>query len=293
MRNSLLALGLIFSAQIQAATLDSGLISENAGFYLHANIEEMQLAPAGQHIYEWLEDEVLEELRDDTGIDVSDVLTGISVFGPSVSERYHSDEAVFILHGEFSPSDQAQIIEALEQHVDITTSSQSGQTVYHLIKASRGHDMYLSFGPNQQTIITKDEAQLERFLDGQQKQLPDTRNKILILQAESPLVQGGLNTQIQNNTPWDSSILRNVEQVAVVISDDAGQLRLQANLLAAKPEMAMALQNLVQGLIALSALNEDEPEIAELLSQAHIEAEGNRVVLEITVDPETLMDFVD
>jgi len=285
MRNSLLALGLIFSAQIQAATLDSGLISENAGFYLHANIEEMQLAPAGQHIYEWLEDEVLEELRDDTGIDVSDVLTGISVFGPSVSERYHSDEAVFILHGEFSPSDQAQIIEALEQHVDITTTT--------LFRSSRGHDMYLSFGPNQQTIITKDEAQLERFLDGQQKQLPDTRNKILILQAESPLVQGGLNTQIQNNTPWDSSILRNVEQVAVVISDDAGQLRLQANLLAAKPEMAMALQNLVQGLIALSALNEDEPEIAELLSQAHIEAEGNRVVLEITVDPETLMDFVD
>ena len=50
-------------------------------WYFHADFEEMRSSEAGRHLYGWLQDEVLHEIREDVGMDLdkeADTITAYS-----------------------------------------------------------------------------------------------------------------------------------------------------------------------------------------------------------------------
>ena len=56
---------------------------------------------------------------------------------------------------------------------------------------------------------------------------------------------------------WESNIVRNTEQAALLMADESGQLAIEAQLVSTDPKMAEAIGGIVNGLIALQAFNSE------------------------------------
>jgi hypothetical protein len=68
-RYLLIALLFFFPATMLAAVGPEDL-PEASKWYFHADFEEMRSSEAGKHLYAWLQDEVFEEVVEETGIDL-------------------------------------------------------------------------------------------------------------------------------------------------------------------------------------------------------------------------------
>jgi hypothetical protein len=106
---------------------------------------------------------------------------------------------------------------------------------------------------------------------------------LLVLQADRALMQGGANTSTQTGGEWDSSILKNVDAVALVIAEQNSGLQVSAQLTATSPDMAMAVRNIVEGVVALKALDESDGELGEVLRQIRFENDGPDLHINVPV----------
>ena len=79
---------------------------------------------------------------------------------------------------------------------------------------------------------------------------------LVVLHADRALMQGGANTSAKIGEDWDSSVLKNVDAVALVVAEDLDGLQINAQLTASSPEVAMSVRNIAEGLVALKALDE-------------------------------------
>ena len=65
-----------------------------------------------------------------------------------------------------------------------------------------------------------------------------------MLTAEKSLIQAGIQAdQVADSGEggWQSNILRNTEQLAVIVADVAGKIGIETQLIATEPEMAESL----------------------------------------------------
>jgi len=93
---------------------------------------------------------------------------------------------------------------------------------------------------------------------------------------------------------WDSNILRNTEQLALLVSDKAGLLAVHAQLIASEAEMANSLASVVRGLIALQAFSEDvDPELSAFLNNTEVDVKGSTLHVTVSMDPEVLVEAID
>lgn len=118
---------------------------------------------------------------------------------------------------------------------------------------------------------------------------------LLVLSADKSLIQAGLNTdEFADEIGWDSNIIRNTEQLALLIADEDGLVSIQAQLLAAEKEMAESLASIVRGLISLATFsNEVDPEISQVLKTTEVAVDGGRLTLKLKLDPEVVVAALD
>lgn len=123
----------------------------------------------------------------------------------------------------------------------------------------------------------------------------DGAGAMLVLSADRSLVQAGLSTSdFEDDIGWDSNIIRNTKQVALLIADDSGKLAIEAQLLAAEKSMADSLASIARGLISLQIFNDDlDPEISQFLQNTSVDVDGTTLTIKVTLDPEAVVAALD
>ncbi len=279
-------------ALVQAASITSSDLPENSNWYVHVNLELIQNSELGREFMR----ETLDDIQDELGVDISGEIEGVTVFGGKLPMHGTgiSDGAV-VLHGLISEETRSAVLSKLEeQGAGVSTSFENGLTLYtveHDSKSmsyedeggeqqdiSRGdrEALYVSLGATQ-TLITQSTDMMQTFVDangylgGFESVDPGA---LLVLQADRALMQGGANTTAEIAGKWDSSVLKNLDAVAVVVAEENDGLLVSAQLMADSAEVAMSVRNIVEGLVALKALSETESPLGDILRNVRFVNDG-------------------
>ena len=121
---------------------------------------------------------------------------------------------------------------------------------------------------------------------------------IFVLTAESSLIQAGIDADEFDDGDeeggFKSNVLRNTKQLALMVADVAGQIAIEARLIATEPEMANSLAGIVRGLIGLAALSGDmEPQVSQILQNTEVEVEDTTLKVSVTVSPDTVISALE
>ena len=82
------------------------------------------------------------------------------------------------------------------------------------------------------------------------------------------------NSGAEYSVSVDSSVLKNLDAVAIVVAEENGGLQISAQLVADSAEVAMSVRNIVEGLVALKALSEAESPLGDILRNVRFVNDG-------------------
>ncbi|NCF25161.1 MAG: hypothetical protein GWP60_11525 [Gammaproteobacteria bacterium] len=273
-------------------------------WYFHADFDEMRSSDAGKPIYEWLQREVFADVRDDAGIDLDKEADRITAFSAAESG------AVVTIEGSISQETQDKLLAMAAGADEFDTLKHKGKTFYYakgdnheknnkIEVDSFENGVYFTFALKNRILATSSREQMERLLDSKGK-LPKRsadRGTLIVLTAEKSLIQAGIQAdQVEDRGDggWKSNILKNTEQLAVMIADVAGKIAIETQLIATQPEMAESLASIVRGLISLAMFSEDmDPEVAEFLKGTTVDVEGSSLNIRLALDPDSVVVALD
>lgn len=285
------------------AGADASSVPGGANWYFYVDLEQMRSGGPGAPMYDWLRDEVLEEIRDDSGIDIEKEIDRITSYSTI------DDGAVLIVDGKLSQDTRDVIMAFIASGGDISPLKSGGKTYYHFggddsadedvvydagnigFKVeSLGDESWISMDIKDKVIITSTEGHMKALLDnkGRVKGSRSVDGALMVLTAEKTLVQAGMKSGMVEE--WDSNILRNTEQVAFLISAAANKLAIEARLITSEAEMAESLASVARGLITLMSFDDEmDAETAAVLKGTRIEARGNSLSLSLAVAPDLVV----
>jgi hypothetical protein len=273
-------------------------------WYFHADFDEMRGTEAGKPLYAWLQREVFAEIREDAGIDMDKEADRVTAFSAEESG------AVVVIEGDISQETQDKLLALAAGADEFDTLKHKNTTFYYAKGDKHGADgdikvdsfengVYFTFALKSRILATSSREQMEHLLDSKGK-LPkrDTENgTLIVLTAEKSLVQAGIQAdQIEDDGDggWRSNILKNTEQLAVMIADVAGKMAIETQLIATQPEMAESLASIVRGLISLAMFSEDmDPEVAEFLKGTTVAVNGSSLNIKLALDPDSVIVALD
>lgn len=266
-------------------------------WYFHADFEEMRTTEAGRHLYAWLQDEVIDEVREEAGFDIdkeADTLTAWSV---------GDDELVIVVDGNISQETEDKLLAVGASSGAMDKLGSTSSPYYHVKDEGDLHDadidslddgLYFSFAVENKLIVTSSEGDMQTLLanNGRVKNESNSSDALFVISAERNLVQAGVKAgEMGKNIGWDSNILRNTERAALLISDKGGRLAFEAQLVASEKEMADSLASIARGLISLQVFNDElDPEITDFLQNTTIAVDDTTLVIKVDLDPETVVE---
>ncbi len=273
----------------------------NTIWYAHADLEQMRSVDSGKDLYRWLNGEVFIEIHEEIGIDVGKETDRITAYADS------EHGSVIIVEGPVSQESREKVlaIAALGTRLDLLKSG--GKTYYQFGDTDEGSatDLdaledggYFSFDVKDKVIVTSTEEQMKALLDSKGKLagIGEHSNALFVLTADKSLVQAGLRTNeiADDDDDWNSNILRNTEQLALLIADSDGFIAIEAKLVSSEPAMAESIASIVNGLIALQAFNSEiDPEIVSLLQNTKVEVKDSTLSISTVIDPTLVISILD
>ena len=316
MRTVLLTLGLSFFLSLGVSALGKGDLPTETAWYLHVDLTQMRSTVTGEHLMSWMADEVFDEVELETGIDLQENLDGVTVFGNGDD----GDDGAVLLHGSLNGNLQDEILGFLESFSnDVEKESLGSTEIYAFsdiemkkrkrkrrlrfksddeinINIDTDENAFIGFGQQGQTIITQNRSLLESWsaAGGRFTNRSDHNGALLVLEADRSLIQGGVRREIGHGGPWNSSIGKNMEQIALILFDEAGLAALDINILTSTPKTAESLHDVVRGLLSLKSLTlDDEPELSALLDDTNVDVAGSQVTISSRFSPKALIDVFD
>ncbi len=296
-----LAIFLILLIPVGAsAGIESGDLPPGSTWYLHIDLNEMRASDAGKGIYEWLDAEVIEEINEETGIDLYaelDRLTAFSVNG---------DGFVLSMEGNFSQDTKDKLL-ALAATAEDFEQKGTRNRIYYYVQGDNDGEIqidgadgaaYFSFAIDNRILVTATEEQMQDLLEnrGRISGQQGHDGALFVLTAERSFVQAGMDTDEfdHEDNGFDSNILQNTREVALMIADVAGKIAIEAQLITTEAEVADSLASIVRGLIALQIFSDDmEPGMAEVLRSARVDVDDNRLKISVTLTPEAVTAVLD
>lgn len=300
------------------AQADTAGIPASATWYFHADFDAMRGGKASRGVYDWLNAEVFEEIRGETGIDFNKEARQLTAFADAGSGP------VIVIDGNVSQETRDKIVAlaAAASEGDLQTLKSSGKAYYFFNGGGakradgdedsdewRSHDdhdfdmgsldeeAYISVALKNKVLVTNSEEQMKSLLasDGKIDAAKNDKGALFVLRAERNLIQAGVNaTEMQAESDWDSNILRNTKQVAVLLADLGEKLGFEAQLMTTQAEMADSIASIVRGLISLQAFNDElDPELSAVLQTAKVDVADNVLKLSLALDPETVVSALE
>lgn len=300
---SVLLLTALCCALAQAASLGSNDLPAGVNWYAHVNMDLIRNTDAGQQLMKETVDEALDDIEAELGVDIGDEIEGITLFGGKLPVN----QGAVLLHGAISAESQSAIMARLDKEkTGVFATESGGMTFYtipegdgsmtytdedgHVEDVSWGHndELYFSFAA-EQTMVTHSLDTMQTFLDsgGMLASLDNVDPvAMVVLQADRALMQGGANTTLEIGDTFDSSVFNNLDSVALVVAEESGGININAELSANSPEVAMNVRNIVEGLVALKALEGSDDDLGAVLRNIRFESEGEilRVFIPVAAD---------
>ena len=293
-------------------------IPEDTVWYLHADLAQMRDTDSGRQIYGWLDGEVFVEINEEIGIDLNKEVDTITAFSGA------ENGTIIVVEGQLSEKMQKKLVALATLEGDVSELKYGGSTYFHMIdddydgaddddendddheRRSRTNNImldiedgaYLSFAVKNKLLITGNEAQMKELLDNRGKVAgrESHGDAIFVLTADKSFVQAGLKTdEISDDSgDWESNILRNTEQAALMISDLGGMIAVEAQLVSSDANMASAIGGIANGLIAMQAFNAElDPKLQEIISNTKIEVNDNVLSVNTVVEPALVISILE
>lgn len=302
----ILIVGLLLAVPGLAAA-DSDDIPGSAVWYFHIDLAQMRAEGPGKGVYGWLQDEAFADVREDAGVDLDKELDSLTAFS------LEGEGPVVLFEGKISQETKDKIMTFVAADGDLTPQKASGKTYYHFEGTEDGESInyvngdvdielesleeeaWVSLALRDKVLITGSEEQMRSMLANNGK-IAGSRSHdgaLLVLTAEKTMLQAGMNSAAvgdDEDSSWDSNILRNTEQVAFLMAAAANKLALEAKLITTEPEMAESLASVVRGLISLMAFNDEmDAETVAMLQGTKVEARGNSLSISLAIDPDMVV----
>jgi hypothetical protein len=282
------------NADVSAGDLPAGTI-----WYMHADLDAMRTSEAGSKVYEWFEGEVVVEVKDEVGIDIDKEVDSFTAFANN------DDGTVIIVDGQLTKETQDKLLALAAKQGPVDPREYKGQTYYFFgneddIDDNRDNPfedledaVFVSFAVKGKALITGTAEQMQGLLDnkGEVSGSGSHDGALLVLSANKSFVQAGMQTEglmdDDDGDDWESNIVRNTEQAALLMADESGQIAIEAQLVSTDPKMAEAIGGIVNGLIALQAFNSElGPEIQSLIRNTKIDVAGKILSINMVIDPD-------
>ena len=293
---------LLFSFPLHTnGAVTAGDLPGDTIWYMHADLEAMRTTESGSKIYAWFEDEVVEDISEETGIDLSAEVNSMTAFSDA------TNGTVVVIDGAITRESQERLlaIATMQAGGDIDLLEYKGMTYYHIGDEEDEGDWgnepfddledsaWFSFALDNKAILASTEKQLQALLDngGRIAGAGSHDGALFVLSADKSFVQAGMQADgmASEDDDWESNILRNTKQAAVLIADKDGMIAIEAQLVSTDPKMAAAIGAIVNGLISLQAFNSDlGPEIQELIRNTRVEVADNTLSINTVFDPEII-----
>ena len=296
----------LFAAPAAAlSALGPGDLPDTSKWYFHADFKEMRSTEAGQHLYGWLQKEVFEDVREDAGVDLDKEADYLTAFATE------DDGLVVIIEGNISQDTEDKVMAMGAASGSLDKFGSGNKTFFHIedddIDIDDGNieiDMdsfddgaFFSFSIKNKLLVTSTKERMESLLadKGKVTGVRGEKGQLFVLSAERNLMQAGARTdEFDGDGDWDSNILRNTEQAALLIADQAGKISIEAQLVTTEAEMAESLASIVRGLISLQVFNDDmDPEIATFLQNTDVDVDGNKLTISVALDPEVVVAAIE
>lgn len=292
-----------FSLTATAAVKSEDLPKDTV-WYMHANFEQMRTSESGSPIYDWFDDEVIEEVGEEIGVDLNDEVNSVTAF---------SDEqlgTVIVVEGPLRKDFRSQVMAALRMDAELQDFKFDGKA-YHFAgddeeADSRNEDpfddlengVFFSFAVKNKLIVASHEEQMKALLEsgGKIAGSGSVDDAMFVLTADKSFVQAGLRPEgmaDDEDDDWESNIIRNTEQAALLISDSDGRIAFEAQLVSVDPKMAESIGGIVNGLISLQAFNSElGPELQSLLQNTRVRVDENLLSISTVIEPELVIEIV-
>ena len=300
-----LAVVLLLSAPMLAQA-EVPALPASATWYFHADFDAMREGKAGRTLYDWMDEEVFQEIREEVGIDVGTEARQLTAFAAS------GDGPVIVIEGNISQEtkDKLLALATAQADGDLQTFKSSGKTYYLFTENGNGHDhdvdidmgsldeaAYVSLDVKNTGLVTTSEAQMTTLLasDGKIDSGTQETDARFVLRADRGLIQAGVNAdELEDSSDWDSNILRNTRQVAVLLADLGDKLGFEAQLMTNEADMANAMASIVRGLISLQAFNDElDPELSSILQTTSVDVIDSTLKIALSLDPAVVVSALE
>lgn len=292
-----------------AADVQIGDLPDNTVWYFHADLETMRSGEGSSQIYAWFEEEVAEDVREDVGIDITAEVNSITAFANN------TDGSIVVVEGPMTKATTDKILALAAMEGPVDPREYEGETYYFFGDEDdiddNGDEMledledalFVSFAVSGKALISGTEAQMHALLDnnGEVTGSGSHDGALLVLSANKTLVQAGLNTQgvvddedYDHDDDWESNIMRNTQEAALLMADEDGQIAIEAQLVSTDPKMAEAIGGIVNGLISLQAFNSDlGEEIQNLIRVTQVEVNENVLTISTVLSPDLMVSILE
>lgn len=293
----LLSLPLGAAADLAVDDLPGGTV-----WYMHADLEQMRSTESGRELYGWFDDEVVVEINEEFDINLSDEVDRVTAFSDT------GEGAVVVVEGPVSDEFQDRLLEIARKEGDVDKREHDGVTYYVFGDGESSHKKnglesledggFFSFAVKGKMIATSDEARLKALIDskGRISGTDSHRDALFVLTADKDFVQAGMRTGkfADDDDDWDSNILRNTEQAALLVSDQAGMIAIEAKLVSTDPAMSRSIGNIVSGLISLQAFNSEmDPAVASVLRNTRVDVDENVLSISTVLEPSAVIAILE
>jgi len=296
----------LFAAPAAAlSALGVGDLPDTSKWYFHADFKEMRSTEAGQQLYGWLQKEVFEDVREEAGVDLDKEADYLTAFATE------DDGLVLIIEGNISQDTEDKVMAMAAATGSLDKFGSGNKTFFHIedddIDIDDGNidiDMdsfdngaFFSFAIKNKLLVTSTQEHMEELLanKGKVAGVRGEKGQLFVLSAERNLMQAGARTHdFDDDGDWDSNILRNTEQAALLIAEQAGKIAIEAQLVTTEAEMAESLASIVRGLISLQVFNDDmDPDVAGFLQATSVNVDGNKLTISVALDPKLVVAAIE
>ncbi len=313
---ALLALFMPFMAMAGLAAAD---LPGNAQWYMYADLNMIKKADSGAVLYKWLEDEVFREVNEETGIDLGKSINSVTAFANE------EDGAIMVVDGKLSQENQDKILALATVEGGMDMFTYKGKSYYHVSgdkkrakeKASKkddaakddqaegndhgfdfdDEDLYFSFAVDDRILLTSSASTMEQLLADKGRIKKDSKSDgaLFVMTADRSFIQAGMQPdKFKESTEFDSNVIRNAKQVALLVSDEKGQMAIEAKLVTTEPAMAESLGNIVRGLISLQAFNDEvPPELSSIIAATKVSVKDATLSIKTLLDPAKVVEMLN
>ncbi|MFK8051570.1 MAG: hypothetical protein AB8F65_01250 [Woeseiaceae bacterium] len=264
-------------------------------WYLHVDLDAMRTSGSGRQLYQWVNEEIFDDVRDDTGFDPDTEVSDITLYSAG------TDHATLVVRGDLRQASQDKLIAVLAAKSEFEVEKQGRFNFYRIKDIDIENDelqidqdeLFVSFDRKNTWIFSTQMNSLLSVLSGKQAMAKQDGDALLVLSAKKPSVQAGVDSEGFGER-FSSGVLRNARQLAFRLSDDSGNADIELRITARDAQTSNALASIVRGLIGLQALSSDvDNEIGPLLNALKVESDAEGLSLRLNIAPESIVEILN